>query len=553
MKAPFARLFAITILFLLCSCSTSVETQATVLRTSTMVKAEVESTQPEPISPTETATIEPTAEPKDAEFMKLVQERKTAILESKTDVQYTGVAYYVSNSGDDKNDGKSPETAWASVTKVNQARLRSGDAVFFERGGIWRGKVLFAQKGVTYSAYGEGQKPTLTLAPEDGAGAEKWSLYYEGQNGAKIWTYYKDMEDIGNIFFDQSTQWADKISPKWIGGQYVDEHKQPFDVTKGLHRDLTFFSEASSGLPAKGAIMLWENSNPGNWGPLYLRYDAGNPGEKFTSIELASVGYTGSNSSNAIVRLADNSVIDNLRIVYGGNSGVGGAVKNALVQNCEIAWVGGGVLTYNDNYLFSPQDGSVNVAGDGITVGGIGNTIQNNYVHDVFMDGITIEDSSMKTISDFTVKDNLFEKNHVGIQMVYYNGDPNAAIFYHNVNILNNFVVSSGYGWSTEQKNMRRDAGGQFATSLGFGDFANPNDGIYINNNVFYDSRDIQIYGRMPEKYLPQLTGNTFYLRSPENDFSIWSDNLDWYKASQAQDFLFNIFGSEENTVIILK
>ena len=58
-----------------------------------------------------------------------------ALIPGKT---YTGTAYYVSNQGDDGNDGLSPETAWSTLDRVNQASLEYGDAVFLERGGVWR-------------------------------------------------------------------------------------------------------------------------------------------------------------------------------------------------------------------------------------------------------------------------------------------------------------------------------------------------------------------------------------------------------------------------------
>lgn len=46
-----------------------------------------------------------------------------------------GTAYYVSYSGSDGNDGLSPETARATLEKVNTATLLPGDGVYFERGG----------------------------------------------------------------------------------------------------------------------------------------------------------------------------------------------------------------------------------------------------------------------------------------------------------------------------------------------------------------------------------------------------------------------------------
>lgn len=69
------------------------------------------------------------------EALRRAEERRQAILNSETDVVYTGNAYYVSNSGDDQHDGRSPERPWATIGRVNQASLKRGDAVFFERGG----------------------------------------------------------------------------------------------------------------------------------------------------------------------------------------------------------------------------------------------------------------------------------------------------------------------------------------------------------------------------------------------------------------------------------
>ena len=99
---------------------------------------------------------------------------------------YTGKAYYVSNSGNDKNDGLSPETAWATLEKVIKTNLKYGDAVFFERGGTWYG-YIGEHYGVAYSAYGTGEKPVISGSPLDIAQAEKWVLHTETADGGKIW------------------------------------------------------------------------------------------------------------------------------------------------------------------------------------------------------------------------------------------------------------------------------------------------------------------------------------------------------------------------------
>ena len=76
-----------------------------------------------------------------AEIDKKSAEYKERILGTKTEIKYTGTAYYVSEKGDDNNDGKSPESAWRTNEKESNAELLEGDAVFFERGGHFRGQI----------------------------------------------------------------------------------------------------------------------------------------------------------------------------------------------------------------------------------------------------------------------------------------------------------------------------------------------------------------------------------------------------------------------------
>jgi len=74
--------------------------------------------------------------------------------------------YFVdSQTGNDSADGKTPQTAWRSLKKVNRADIKPGDKVLFKSGGQWRGQLLPKSgaegKPVVYSAYGEGNKPSL--------------------------------------------------------------------------------------------------------------------------------------------------------------------------------------------------------------------------------------------------------------------------------------------------------------------------------------------------------------------------------------------------------
>lgn len=72
--------------------------------------------------------------------------------------------YYVSPGGNDAHDGRSPEKAWKTAAKVNQAAFQPGDQILFARGGEWRESLKASSHGapgkpIVYAAYGTGAKP----------------------------------------------------------------------------------------------------------------------------------------------------------------------------------------------------------------------------------------------------------------------------------------------------------------------------------------------------------------------------------------------------------
>ena len=111
-----------------------------------------------------------------AEFDELAEKRKREILNTKDSLKITGTAYYVSNSGSDENDGKSPEKPWKTVERVSKEKLSQGDGVCFKRGDIFRGHIVCSE-GVTYCAYGEGEKPRIYGWNKNLADPTLWTLY----------------------------------------------------------------------------------------------------------------------------------------------------------------------------------------------------------------------------------------------------------------------------------------------------------------------------------------------------------------------------------------
>ena len=234
---------------------------------------------------------------------------------------------YLSASGDDAADGKTPATAWRTTARLEQEKLAPGAFVLFERGGVYRGGFR-ASKGVTYTAYGKGAKPRIYSSPENGADPAKW----ERTEAANVWRYKIGDRDVGTMVFDGGAAHAIKILPVYNDdGTYTQQYGgRPFNNGyRDLACDLHFwhdYSDKTDFKPfAKGS------------GYVYL-YSEKNPGERFRSIEFNV------RKHGIAVGTADNVHVDNLCIMYVGSHGVGaGTVKGLRVTNCELGWIGGSI------------------------------------------------------------------------------------------------------------------------------------------------------------------------------------------------------------------
>ena len=73
--------------------------------------------------------------------------------------------YVDSETGQDTADGRSPEHAWQTLDRVNEAELKPGDTVRFRSGGVWRGSLVPVsgdpRAPVTYTSFGQGPKPLI--------------------------------------------------------------------------------------------------------------------------------------------------------------------------------------------------------------------------------------------------------------------------------------------------------------------------------------------------------------------------------------------------------
>jgi uncharacterized repeat protein (TIGR01451 family) len=97
-----------------------------------------------------------------------------------------GITHYVSNDGDDDNNGLTPDTAWATVAKVNSQNFQPGDSVLFACGDTWQAEMLTITwsgtvgEPITFGSYPAGcaDKPLLSGAqPIDGWSHHSGNIY----------------------------------------------------------------------------------------------------------------------------------------------------------------------------------------------------------------------------------------------------------------------------------------------------------------------------------------------------------------------------------------
>ena len=327
------------------------------------------------------------------------------IIYSTNDIKdTTGTTYYVSNNGDDKNDGKTPETAWATLNKVNITKYGKDDLVLFERGGLWRGYIE-AQSDVTYSAYGEGHKPKI-YSSIDGTEGE-----WLETDTPDVYVYSKKIyeSDIGVIVFNGDAPDATYANKKTS----VDK----------ITRDLDFAFQCAKATSGKK-----DNT-------LYLKCEAGNPKDVFESIEMSR-----QTASVEITNGYKNIHIDNIAFIFGTNPIIGTGYDNIKMTYCVAGWHGGHMNT-GAVRLF----GGVAVAPDGDHI-----YIEHCYLYQQFDSGVTPQvswNTKEPSIFDtFVTSDCLFEYCEYTLEYFSTQLDNDENCF-KNLYFGYNFCRYGGYGF----------------------------------------------------------------------------------------------------------
>lgn len=477
---------------------------------------------------------------------------------------YNGTAYYVSNSGNDDNDGLSPDTAWASLDKVANHKLAFGDAVFFRRGDTWYGN-LWMQAGVSYSAYGSGSKPIITGSPADASDPSSWQLYGQTADGGKIWKYHEAVSDVGVMLFNKESLVGKKVYPQWDGSVYTNRQGEPFTLETGLCGDLMFYTD----LNLEGQSFPVSVSALQTKGTLYLRCDAGNPGDVFDDIEMSVI-------SQAVTTAPEgNNAIDNIHFkVYAGSGADCCSHDNIIYQNCEVSLCGGAIQSYSKN----SNTGSIMtvVSGGGILLFGSHVAARNNYVHDCENKGIAIvinggygdvggvSHASLERV-DVQAQNNVIERCGSAFYMMMEFIKPGSTVKFGDIHIDNNYVIHAGYGWRVHNMYMQGNENSTYGSHCEAVTINNiePTGDVIFSNNLFYEAAGplILFSGKdFTHSAVPTMQSNT-YVQDENHIFFVKVDQivqpyrsvLTLDQLDRLESCVKNEIGDQDGTVVIHK
>ncbi len=445
-----------------------------------------------------------------------------AIISSESDVtpdSIKGKAYYISSkNGNDSNSGTSPDKPWKSFKNlwvslaggmVINSALEAGDGVFLERGCEFnlnsdvKLDYLSLVRGISYGAYGEGEKPVLTRKLQMNEAAGKWSA----TEYPNVWKLDYDIKDApGNISFVKKDG-----TELWGVMTFVDDYDTPFTGSTKHYGIVSNGEETfeSGGVKFENVGALKHNleyfGDCANGG-LYVYYDKGNPGEIFSEINISLSASAVTYAEKINRDTTSPTRFDNIAIKYCGAHGLDlGGVTNLIVTNCVFEWIGGAYQSKIVRYGNAIQNwGSC----DGFIV-------RDCYFKDIYDAAVTTQGSS-------GVMRNFYSSGCVldrcGLSFEFFNhAAPEFDSLYPtpelcNVFITDNYVINNGFGYC----DVRTDRRAAFIYTA-YGVTRAKYDNVVYSGNINVFSAEYAVYTSMlacGKTEGTQLRDNTYYMDS---------------------------------------
>lgn len=430
--------------------------------------------------------IDPQEGGADAEAEALKQEILNTV---EGEYNITGTTYYISYKGSDFNDGLSPETAWRTPDAVtmNAYLIEEGDGILFERGGVYRRtSVIKTVSGVTYGAYGEGEKPAIYGSALNYA----WGADWEPSRMKNVWKITLYAGDAGLIVFNH----GEAIGDKKVNG--LEELVENGD----------FFHNTDEST-------------------LYLYLDKGYPNVVYEDIEIGTAErvFTAPYGAHDVL-------IDNIAIKYAGYYGFDtrDEAVNISITNCEFGWIGGCV-----------QENATAQLGNAIQLWeSVENvTVENCWIYQVWDAGVSPQGISGSTYKDVVFRNNLIE--YCAYTIEFFDRLPESI--WDGFVIEDNILRFAGYGFSRDRSDDTASVAHLVGWSFNYDNI--PGKGISIKNNIFDCSTKNLVYWYSASGVKPvfeqgnvTISGNSFYQKTNKSDQAMLFSDAGQKRATNQQE-----------------
>lgn len=332
--------------------------------------------------------------------------------------------YYVSSiGGSEENDGLSKDSPLLNIEQVNDLKLNPGDTVLLERGSEFRGNLQpvsgSLDQRITYASYGEGELPVIM------GSISIFSIFDEFENlGGDIYGMPCRV-DVGNVIINEGEAFGVK----------------KFQIYE-LNEPLNYYSDKSTGV-----LYIYADGQLKN-------FFEGNASEYY-SVEFCV--------TENVVDL-DNKhdlVFEDLAIKNGGAHGFGGSnIHRVIIEGCEISYIGGGFLHYND-------DSEPVRYGNGFELFNTGSYIEvvDCTIFEIFDTAVTNQGKQNNGGQSYiTYKDNTIYNCGMSAYELWLKGKNTAMT---NIEFSDNTVYNIGYGFSATQGRQENYGLGYFVINFG--------------------------------------------------------------------------------------
>lgn len=268
---------------------------------------------------------------------------KNAAIKEET-FSITNANYYIDGKdGNDSNDGKSPQTAWRSLAKINNNNSFPAGTIIAIRDSIRY------EGGIYFTANGTPGNP-ITITNWYGSASNRKPVI-KASNSVSTWTNVS-----GNIWRASYTPSTGQVNQVWFEGNQDDPTKTIWGIIETARANLTSDYEYY-------------------WTPnvLYV-YSTSDPDTRFQYVEADC--QTAWNKTYSIFEQGNYVTIENLDIRYANSGGIrigNNGSNNVIIQDCKTSFTGlrtsesaHGIICYNGNNIIIRRNESFQNSNHGI-------------------------------------------------------------------------------------------------------------------------------------------------------------------------------------------